>query len=67
MNYVISLKRTPERLNTFLNNNRHMDFQIFDAIDGSDLQPFGNYNKYARANALSHIALWKKCAAGDED
>jgi len=67
MNYVISLKRTPERLNTFLNNNQHMDFQIFDAIDGTDLQPFGNYNKYARANALSHIALWKKCASGDED
>jgi GR25 family glycosyltransferase involved in LPS biosynthesis len=67
MNYVISLKRTPERLETFLNNNQHMDFQIFDAVDGTDLEPIGQYNKYARANALSHIELWKKCAEGTED
>lgn len=67
MNYVISLKRTPERLERFLNVNNHMDFQIFDAIDGNDISAFGNYNRYSHANALSHIALWKKCAEGDED
>jgi len=67
MNYVISLKRTPERLDSFLNNNQHIDFQIFDAIDGANLEPLGSYNKYAHANALSHIELWKRCADGTED
>jgi glycosyl transferase, family 25 len=67
MNYVMSLKRTPERLEKFLNNNRHMDFQIFDAVDGKDLEPLNGYTKYAHALALSHIELWKRCAAGTED
>ena len=67
MNYVISLKRTPERLDRFLNTNQHMDFQIFDAIDGNDITSFGGYNRYSHANALSHIELWKKCAEGTED
>jgi GR25 family glycosyltransferase involved in LPS biosynthesis len=44
-----------------------MEFQIFDAVDGTDLEPIGDYNKYARANALSHIELWKRCAEGSED
>jgi GR25 family glycosyltransferase involved in LPS biosynthesis len=67
MNYVISLKRTPERLERFLNVNKHMNFQVFDAIDGKNMEPFGDYNKYAHATAMSHIELWKKCAEGTED
>jgi GR25 family glycosyltransferase involved in LPS biosynthesis len=67
MNYVISLKRTPERLDRFLNINQHMDFQIFDAIDGKDLEPIYGFNRYAHGIALSHIELWKKCAEGTED
>jgi GR25 family glycosyltransferase involved in LPS biosynthesis len=67
MNYVISLKRTPERLERFLNINQHMDFQIFDAVDGKDLEPINSFNQYAHGVALSHVELWKKCAAGTED
>jgi len=65
-NYVIALKRTPERIEKFLTNNKHLNFQIFDAVDGNDLTSTGNYSKYALANALSHIELWKRCAQGDQ-
>lgn len=66
MNYVISLKNTPERLKEFLKNNSHVDFEVFDAIDGSTLTPVGNYKHGGMGNAMSHIELWKKCAAGKE-
>lgn len=67
MNYVISLKRTPKRLERFLDINKHMSFEVFDAIDGNDLEPIGNFNQFAHGVALSHVELWKKCAEGTED
>lgn len=65
-NYVISLKKTPERLQEFKDRNSHMSFDVFDAVDGSLLDPVPNYRPGALGNAMSHIALWKLCAAGNE-
>ena len=66
MIYVISLKKTPERLDSFKKLNRHINFEVFDAVDGSELDCIGNYGHGGMGNAMSHIALWKLCAAGDE-
>ncbi|MBT8557718.1 glycosyltransferase family 25 protein [Polynucleobacter paneuropaeus] len=61
MNYVISLKRTPERLKNFLEQNQHIQFKVFEAIDGSQIKPEGNYSSSALGTALSHLSLWQKC------
>jgi GR25 family glycosyltransferase involved in LPS biosynthesis len=66
MNYVISLERTPERLEVFLKNNEHLKFNIFKAIDGSSMAQLGCYGKGAVGNAMSHIELWRRCAQGNE-
>lgn len=66
MNYVISLKRTPERLKNFKLINDHMKFEVFDAIDGEKLTPAHGYPKNALGNAKSHFELWKKCASGTD-
>ena len=65
-NYVISLKKTPERLQQFNDRNNHIEFNVFDAVDGSTLEQVPNYRPGALGNAMSHIELWKMCAAGDE-
>ena len=65
-NYVISLKSTPERLETFLKNNFHMEFEVFEAVDGSTLTPVGAYKHGGMGNAMSHIELWKKCVELNE-
>ena len=66
MNFVISLERTPVRLETFLKNNGHIKFEVFHAIDGSTLVPLGNYKRGGMGNAMSHIGLWKQCIEMDE-
>lgn len=68
--HVISLKRTPQRLEKFTKNNPHIDFEVFEAIDSSkinldiisrDILPeFSNYRIGAIGNALSHISLWAR-------
>jgi GR25 family glycosyltransferase involved in LPS biosynthesis len=65
-NYVISLKKTPERLQQFIDRNSHIEFEVFDAIDGSTVQQVPNYRPGALGNAMSHIELWKMCATGNE-
>lgn len=69
---VISLARTPDRLKSFRENNSWLeDFEIFSAVDGSQLTETEmleiglitkdlNYRTGALGNALSHQALWEK-------
>ena len=69
--HVISLARTPERLEAFRANNHHVpDFEIFTAVDGRAhtretliasglIDGSANYTSGAIGNALSHLALWE--------
>ena len=71
---VISLARTPERLDRFLTANRATgwDFEVFPGVDGSaipvaDVVAQGalvngarGYTPGAIGNALSHRALWRR-------
>lgn len=73
--HVISLTRTPDRLQRFRKNNSHVDLAIehFEAVDGSALRHddpslaeiFGprseSYTPGARGSALSHLRLWQSC------
>ena len=73
--HVISLKRTPDRLQRFRKNNSRVDLAIehFEAVDGSALRHddpelseiFGprseSYTPGARGSALSHLRLWQSC------
>lgn len=34
--FVISLKRTPWRLEKFAQSNPHIEYTVFDAVDGQD-------------------------------
>lgn len=73
---VISLKRTPLRLEKFTKNNPHIDFEIFEAIDYSKINldtisrnifpEVSNYRAGAIGNALSHISLWAKAIENNE-
>ena len=71
---VISLKRTPERLELFNKNNPWFEYDLFEAIDGQKI----NYKKllgeviaeediFLKATAgeigiiLSHKTLWEEC------
>jgi len=78
-NVVISLARSPGRLNDFLSlNDNSTCFTIFDAVDGTqgnlsniDLGPYfspdilATYSKGAVGNAMSHIRLWERVANSD--
>lgn len=77
--YVISLERTPERLEQFQEINTNFEFEKFDAIDGQTLnatkllkekiitQDIANrYTKGALGVAMSHRALWGKCVELNE-
>jgi glycosyl transferase, family 25 len=69
--FIISLERTPERLERFhAINAGDPGFEYFAAVDGSTLSleavvaqglfdPTVRYTKGAIGNALSHISLWK--------
>jgi hypothetical protein len=72
---VISLDRTPARLEQFLAWNPHLPIQRFSAVDGklldrSDCIRDGlitaenTYTPGAIGSALSHVTLWRECAAG---
>src|SRR5262245_32085566 len=74
--YVITLKRQPEKLRAFIERNKSsgVDFQHFEAVDGAQCNIFDlmsgkvvakgavNYTPGAIGNALSHLALWRRCA-----
>jgi GR25 family glycosyltransferase involved in LPS biosynthesis len=66
---VISLVRSAERRETFRRRNAHLDFDFFDAVDGSRLsltelhagglfEPGLPYSVGAYGVALSHLAQW---------
>jgi glycosyl transferase family 25 len=68
---VISLERSTERRAAFKEQNRHIDFEFFNAVDGSlvanrtaDFPELFNpglpYSAGAYGCALSHLALWQQ-------
>ncbi|QWD72183.1 glycosyltransferase family 25 protein [Polynucleobacter sp. UB-Raua-W9] len=66
---VISLERTPERLDVFRKQNSHIKYSVFPAIEGnlvseSDRKKFidasYSYRAGALGNALSHQKLWNE-------
>lgn len=71
--FVISLSRTPERLEAFTkaNSNAAISFKIFNAIEGEKIHeadiprhfaPGAKfYTRSSLGNALSHLALWQRC------
>lgn len=71
--YVISLKRTPERLATFFefNDPVKLPIEVFDAVDGSQLDSATIAQMVAPGTvrhtpaivgvAMSHRALWERC------
>lgn len=76
---VISLARTPERLEQFRKNNPHVDFQWYEGHDGfkMDIEPYIDrgwflpemkkfYGKGVFGLAVTEIELWHECAAGAE-
>ena len=73
--FVISLKRTPERLHAFRtrNSNCGIDFRYFEAIDGTQIDASEIENRLVAKNATgykpgiignakSHLTLWQQCA-----
>jgi glycosyl transferase, family 25 len=74
--FVINLKRQPERLQAFLARNRSsgIHFHHFEAIDGAQCSAADimdgqvvargavNYTPGAIGLAMSHLALWRRCA-----
>lgn len=75
--FVISLDRTPERLNEFLKSNSTLDLFKFKAIDGLSISREQllhdgiidlslKYSNGAIGCALSHITLWRHCVAINE-
>ncbi len=72
---VISLDRTPQRFTQFLQWNPGFEVSRFAAFDGAALDRaqcvrdglLAEDNRYvpgAIGNAMSHVALWRRCAAG---
>ena len=71
---VISLGRSVDRREIFARRNSHLDFEFFDAIDGSALsqawinasglfEPGLPYTAGAYGVALSHLAQWNEIIA----
>jgi GR25 family glycosyltransferase involved in LPS biosynthesis len=75
--YVISLERTPQRWRAFeAANQGGPAYTRFDAVDGRNVDPTAliadgvmdrglSYTPGALGCALSHISLWRACAAAD--
>ena len=72
---LISLDRTPQRLSQFLEWNPGIRIERFPAFDGARLDrsacvadglitAANTYSPGAIGNALSHVTLWRQCAAG---
>src|SRR5712671_744720 len=73
---VINLKRQPEKLQAFIERNKPsgIDFHHFEAVDGTQCNIFDliggkivakgavRYTPGAIGVALSHLALWRRCA-----
>ncbi len=72
--FVISLKRTPERLQSFRDQNSEsrIDFRYFEAVDGAQIKSTdiegrviasgtSSYSRGVLGNAMSHLALWQNC------
>ena len=68
---VISLKRSADRRENFRRHNAHLDFEFFDAVDGSALslaelnagglfEPGLPYSVGAYGVALSHLTQWDR-------
>lgn len=66
--YVISLAKTPQRLTHFRNENPHLKFTVYEAINGSEIpvselaryiEPTYQYAAGALGNCLSHQNLWR--------
>lgn len=77
--HVISLERTPDRLQRFVDMNRDadIDIDVFTAIDGKGLDiatvdpsvlapGTTSYKPGSVGSALSHRTLWQACAGGDK-
>lgn len=78
--YVISLERTPARLERFVavNRDKGCDFEVFAAVDGRAVSPetavadgvlvakVRGYTPGGIGNAMSHRALWRRAAEGGE-
>jgi GR25 family glycosyltransferase involved in LPS biosynthesis len=72
--YVISLKRTPQRLEEFRARNSKcgIDFCHFEGIDHRDIDLVAAANEITAKGttlkpgsigaAMSHLALWRRCA-----
>jgi glycosyl transferase family 25 len=75
--FVISLSRTPERRELFNARNPGLEYEFFDAVDGSALsahdasdgQVFAEglrYSPGATGCALSHVRLWQRAVESNE-
>lgn len=70
---VISLISSQDRRNSFIESNKHLKYEFFDAVNGNDLSEDVyynsdlinwdglNYNNPAIGCALSHLTLWNEC------
>lgn len=76
--FVINLKESTERKNTFIfNNNKFIkNYSFFEAVNGNDMDENDkdiimknslNYSKGAIGCALSHLSLWNKCIELNKD
>lgn len=75
--HVISLARSAERKARFVDANRHIEFEVFPAVDGRQLpdtvlqdrelfvQPLPFPTRGAYGCALSHLRLWEKAIASE--
>jgi GR25 family glycosyltransferase involved in LPS biosynthesis len=74
---VITLKRTPERMEEFCRKNIHIEYEVVNAVDGVtldfksiDMRSFFSenlsYTHGAYGCALSHIQLWIECIENNE-
>ena len=69
--FVISLKDSSDRKNSFDKLNSHINYKYFDAINGKKLsfkkikkivnKNAKGYSKSAIGCAMSHLSLWNKC------
>lgn len=69
-NIVISLQRTPTRLEVFKKSNQHVSYSVFPAVDGNDLRAdqlagvfeadSPAWTRGALGCYLSHVLLWQK-------
>ena len=80
---VISLKRTPERLDFFYKNNKNClvdwDVEVIHGIDGHEQEQIikqsrwvstsavKHWTKGAIGSGLSHIKAWRRCIELDQD